>query len=93
MEDIVIKNVLLGLRVSSESRLPPKTVTTPPPIVLPPGGMHLMGRSGHFSAPDYPHPYQSNNCTIWIIEVPSGYIIYIQVFNVYIEYVYTHCSS
>jgi len=81
---MTIKYVPLGLRVSSVSRLPPKTIATPPPIVLPPGGQHLMERSGRFSAPNYPQPYQSNNDTVWIIEVPSGYVVYIQVFNVYI---------
>ena len=76
---------LLGLRLSSESKLPPKS--TPPPIALPPGSEHLQGRNGGFSAPNYPQPYQSNNDLVWIIEVPSGYIIYIQVFDVSIKYV------
>ena len=63
-------------------------VVTPPPIVLPPTGKHLKGKSGHFSAPDYPQPYKSNTNRIWIIEVPEGYVVYIQIFNISIEYVY-----
>jgi len=55
---------------------------------LPPHDKYLNGTRGHFSAPDYPQPYKSNTEYAWIIEVPEGYIVYIQIFNISIEYVY-----
>ncbi|XP_065890335.1 uncharacterized protein [Dysidea avara] len=71
------------LRGSSTSQLPPKKTVTPvPQIVLPPNGKHLKGMNGRFSPPNYPQPYKSNTCYVWIIEVPEGYFISIQIFNI-----------
>jgi len=75
---------LLELRGSSESQLPPKKNDT---IVIPPSVKHLMGKSGTFSAPDYPQPYKSNSNYTWIIEVPKGHIIQMRVIGISIEYV------
>jgi len=78
----------LEIRGPSESRLPPKESVTPAPTLLPPNDKHLKGKSGDFSAPDFPQPYKSNTDYVWIIEVPDGYVAYIQIFGISIEYVY-----
>ena len=75
------------IRGPSESQLPPKEGVTPAPTLLPPNDKHLKGKSGHFSAPDFPQPYKSNTDYVWIIEVPDGYDASIQIFGISIEYV------
>ena len=91
--EIFITHVLLELRGTSTSQLPPKRASTisVPPIVPPSNGKHLKGKSGRFSPPNYPQPYKSNTDNVWIIEVPEGYRIYIQIFNIRIAYVNICC--
>jgi len=72
------------MRRSSASELPPKKVTASPgpSIVPPPNGKYFKGKSGEFSLPTYPRPYRSNTDIVWIIEVPEGYHIHIQIFDI-----------
>jgi len=75
----------LGLRSSSVSKLPAKSLTTSSPVILPRGrcNKHLTGKTGWFFPPD--NPYKSNTDCVWIIEVPKGYCILLTVYNIQFE--------
>ena len=77
---------LSGLRSASESvsRLP-VPVTTPSPVTLPPGrcNEHLYGKTGNFSPPD--SVYRNSTDCAWVIEVPTGYYIYLTIHDLDLE--------
>ena len=75
---------LLELRSPSVSRLPVK-VALPSPVKLSPGrcNKHFLGKTGQISPPDT--PYKSNTTCNWVIEVPTGYYIQLDFYNIALE--------
>ena len=75
---------LLESRSPLPSRLPAK-VATPSPVTLPPGGCnrHLLNVTGQIFPPD--SPYKSNTTCIWIIEVPKGYEVRLEIHDMELE--------
>ena len=75
---------LLESRSPLPSRLPAK-VATPSPVTLPPKGCnrHLLNVSGQIFPPD--SPYKSNTTCIWIIEVPKGYEVRLEIHDMELE--------
>ena len=74
----------IGLRSSSESRLPPKPLA-PSPVNLSLWNCseHLIGKGGQFFPPD--NPYKNNTDCVWAIEVPEGHGIQLKVYGVDLE--------
>ena len=81
---IYVYRLLIGVRPSSDSRLPLK-VTPPSPVNLSLWncGEHLVGRSGQFSPPD--DPYKKNTDCMWAIEVTEGHGIQFRIDGIDLE--------
>ena len=79
----------IGLRSSSESRLPPKLPpSSPVDLSLWNCSEHLIGTSGQFSPPD--NPYKSNTDCVWAIEAPEGHCIQLRMDGIDLEWVYDY---
>ena len=76
---------LLGLRSSSVSKLPAKSLTTSSPVTLPRGrcNKHLIGKTGWFYPPD--NSYKSNTDCVWIIKFPKGYYFQLIFYDIELQ--------
>lgn len=56
------------------------------PVVLPPGRCNkhiIVAKTVRITPPD--SPYKSNTTCIWIVEIPTGYYIQLEIYNLQLE--------